>query len=100
MEFMTSASKRSSRKSYKRKTSFSIMRNNLPTKRKNSRNLSYDNEAFDEERSYPQTWKGRPIIPNDRDSVMNGRNVRGDLLPTISSKVQDKTRDPNFAWID
>lgn len=82
-----------------RKTSFSI-RSGLLSKRKGSRTISYDNHAFEEERSSIQSGlrSGRQIIPSDRDSVLNA-NLRNSILPSLSSRI-DKPNDPNFAWID
>lgn len=93
-----SASNKASRKSQKRKTSFSI-RNDLLPKRKGSRSIPYDNHAIEEDRSSIQSGfrGGRQVIPTDRDSIMNARN--DSTIPSISSRVS-KSTDPNFAWID
>lgn len=101
--FEKSPSKKSSRKSQKRKTSFSInaIKSGFLPKRKSSRTISHDNHAFDEERSSVRNGfqRSRPSIPTDRDSVLNA-NLRNSILPILSNRLSDKPNDPNFAWID
>ncbi|CAO1387079.1 unnamed protein product [Diamesa serratosioi] len=77
--------------SQKRKTSFSI--------RKSSRALQNDNNTFEEERvqTVKSGFKRRSIIiPTHKDSVLN----KGNVIPTLSSRMDNQSNDPNYAWID
>lgn len=90
-----------SRKSQKRKTSFSLQ-SGLLSKRKGSRPLQNDGHAFEEERASIQSGfrNGRQVIPTDRDSIMNANNKRDSIIPTLSNRIASKPDDPNYAWID
>lgn len=94
---ISDSAKKSSRKSQKRKTSFSI-RSGLLSKRKGSH--AFDPHALEEERSLDQSesLRSRQIIPEDRGNVRTA-NLRESIIPTLSSRVE-KSKDSNFAWID
>ena len=97
--FNVASARKSSRR---RKTAFSINRGGfLTTKRKSLRSIHFENNAFDEERlSIPDNFRdNREIIPKQRESTLNAA-LREHFIPSLSSKVDKKPKDGNFAWID
>ncbi|CRL04219.1 CLUMA_CG017324, isoform A [Clunio marinus] len=95
------SSKASIRRNQKRKTSFSFPTSFLP-KRKGSRTISFDNHAFEEERASIQSGIGarRAVKLSARENALNSVNLRDSFLPSLSSRIDKKKNDSNFAWID